>query len=75
VERILQGVGGEDQGDGNTPERIFIRAILAYKLEKDEEEIQWLAGGSPIEIEKIRRFTIGQYLDLLKYKVEHTKNG
>jgi hypothetical protein len=71
VERILQGVGSEDQGNGDSSERIFIRSILTYKHEKDEEEIQWLASGSPIEIEKIRRFTIGQYLDLLKYKVEH----
>jgi hypothetical protein len=71
LERILQSVGDQDTGTEQASERIFIRSILVHKAEKDAEELQWLGKGSPVEIEKIKRYTIGEYLDLLKYTIEH----
>jgi hypothetical protein len=75
VERILQSIGNQDNGPEQAPERIFIRSILVAKAEKDAQELQWLGKGSPVEIEKIKRYTIGEYLDLLKYTVEHLEHG
>jgi hypothetical protein len=35
----------------------------------------WLAKGIASEAERIRRLTIGQYLDLLKYTLEHQQSN
>jgi hypothetical protein len=38
--------------------------------------LEWLAKGSALEKEKIKRLTIGEYLELLKYRISETiKNG
>ena len=38
--------------------------------DKNNEELLWLAKGMVSEKEKIKRFSTGEYLELLKYTVD-----
>jgi hypothetical protein len=71
--RILEGIDNKNKGDEHNAESNYYRVEIAKKLEQDEEEIIWLADGEQSEIERIRSLSIGEYLNLIKYKLR--KNG
>jgi hypothetical protein len=72
--RILAGVENEDRSDEHPPEGLYHRVEILKKIEKDRDELMWLAKGVPSEAEKIKRYTTDDYLQLLKYTIDHPKN-
>jgi hypothetical protein len=75
MERILGGVQEQDRSDEYTPEGLYHRVEIVKKIEKDNEELFWMAKGVPSEADKIRRYSLEHYLQLLKYTIEQSRNG
>ena len=80
MERIFREVGVENEVNADAPGQLYYKAELIKSYEADEQEISWLAGGVPSEIEKVKGLSIRDYYNLMLYvfkqkKQEPVENG
>ena len=73
MERIFREVGIEDGGAEGAPGSLYYKAELIKAYEADDQEISWLAGGVPSEIEKVKRLSIRDYYNLMLYVFKQKK--
>lgn len=75
MDRILEGVSGKDNSDERDAPSLYHRVNIMKMAEQDREELMWLAKGVVSEREKIRKFSTGDYLELLKYTIEQSEKN
>ena len=67
--------GSKTEGDGENEQGLYFKIEIMKAYESDIQEFMWLSDGSLNELKQLKKLSVSNYYNLMKYVVDKNKEA